>query len=288
MTGGQPPMEAGPLVAMNGTKELAYATTLQPTMSARALVPIKPLTYLHGEPRVIWEEEEVTQMIVNEELEYAVVGKFSYGLSDIQELRKIIPKQCKLKGDVTIGLLCNRYVLIRASRMEDYEMSTVIAWISLQALPPNFFDRETIFSLVAAVGKPLRVDMATSDKTRPSCARVKVEVDLLGEFPKRVNVAAWAQEKECFVLHPELYPKEKIEEKIEEKKGKDGRNEGTIEAQNKETKDKGKIKENVYEEPRVKAGVRKGGLSLQGRKATEVESKSKSGRGRACPVREQI
>lgn len=59
-------------------------------------------------------------MTVNGELEYAVVGKFSYGWLDIiQELRTLISKQCGLKGDVNIGRLCNRYVLIRASRLED-------------------------------------------------------------------------------------------------------------------------------------------------------------------------
>lgn len=68
------------------------------------------------------------------------------------------------------------------------ETTTAIACISFPSLPSNFFGKEAIFSLAAAVGKPLQVDMATYNKTRPSCARVKVEVDLLGEFPKRVNV----------------------------------------------------------------------------------------------------
>lgn len=30
--------------------------------------------------------------------------------------------------------------------------------------------------------------MATKSQTRPSCARVKVEVDLLQEFPKRIKI----------------------------------------------------------------------------------------------------
>ncbi|KAG5594125.1 hypothetical protein H5410_035357 [Solanum commersonii] len=72
------------------------------------------------EPRVIWEEEEISQMIANEQLEYAIIGKFSYGWPEIQVLRKLIPLQCNLKGEVNIGLLNNRYILIRASRMEDY------------------------------------------------------------------------------------------------------------------------------------------------------------------------
>lgn len=57
-------------------------------------------------------------MIVNEDLEFSVVEKFSYGWLDIQNLKYLIPKQCELKGDVDIVLLSNRYVLNRASRME--------------------------------------------------------------------------------------------------------------------------------------------------------------------------
>ncbi|KAK4718618.1 hypothetical protein R3W88_016956 [Solanum pinnatisectum] len=82
--------------------------------------------------------------------------------------------------------------------------------------------------------------MATLNKTRPSCARVKVEVDIMGEFPTRINVGMrkktgevvekWVpikydyvpkycktcklqghNERECFVIHPELYPKEEKE-----------------------------------------------------------------------------
>lgn len=33
-------------------------------------------------------------MIIQENLEFAVIGKFSYGWQDIHELRKLIPKHC--------------------------------------------------------------------------------------------------------------------------------------------------------------------------------------------------
>ncbi|KAG5632275.1 hypothetical protein H5410_003992 [Solanum commersonii] len=68
------------------------------------------------------------------------------------------------------------------------ETTTTIAWISFPSLLPNFFGEDAVFSLVAAVGKPLQVDMATKNQTRPSCARVKVEVDLLREFSKRIKI----------------------------------------------------------------------------------------------------
>lgn len=72
-------------------------------------VPILPIIYLHGEPRIVWEEAEVIQMIHKEKLKYAVVGKFSYGMPEIKELRRIIPTQCELKGDCNIGVLGLRH-----------------------------------------------------------------------------------------------------------------------------------------------------------------------------------
>lgn len=147
-------------------------------------------------------------MIINESLQFVVVEKFSYGWLKIQDLRKLIPTQCELKGECKIGLLINRHILIRASLLEDYvhlflkpafyitqrhkffpvrtlkwdpsfdpneKTSTVVEWISFPPLPPSFFCEETVFSFAAAVGKPLQVDLATKNKTRPSCARVKVK-----------------------------------------------------------------------------------------------------------------
>ncbi|KAH0636615.1 hypothetical protein KY289_036530 [Solanum tuberosum] len=76
---GQPPPEASLLVVPKGP----YADSLRQPQSAIKPIPLKLLTYLHGEPQVIWEQKEVNQMIINENLEYAVIGKFSYGWPDI-------------------------------------------------------------------------------------------------------------------------------------------------------------------------------------------------------------
>ncbi|KAG5605758.1 hypothetical protein H5410_027250 [Solanum commersonii] len=56
-----------------------YADILRPSTVNKKPIPMKPITYLHGEPRVIWEEAEMKKMIQNENLQYAVIGKFSYG-----------------------------------------------------------------------------------------------------------------------------------------------------------------------------------------------------------------
>lgn len=48
-----------------------------------------------------------------------MVGKFSNGWPDLDELRIQIPKQCNVKGDCNIGLLRNRHILMRFN-LEDY------------------------------------------------------------------------------------------------------------------------------------------------------------------------
>lgn len=68
------------------------------------------------------------------------------------------------------------------------ESPKAMAWISFPSLLPTHFVKECLFSLASAVGKPLHLDMVTINKTRPSCARVKVLVDLLHNLPKKVRM----------------------------------------------------------------------------------------------------
>lgn len=50
-------------------------------------------------------------------------------------------------------------------------------------LPPIFVAKEAIFSIASENGKPVTVDMATKNQTRPSYAKVKVKVDLVEKIP---------------------------------------------------------------------------------------------------------
>lgn len=65
------------------------------------------------------------------------------------------------------------------------ETPKAMVWISFPGLLPTYFVKECLFSLASAVGKPLHLDMATINKTRPSCVRVKILVDLLADCLKR-------------------------------------------------------------------------------------------------------
>lgn len=80
---------------------------------------MKPVSYLHGEPIVQWEQSKVDHIVINENLQFAVIGKLSYRLPKLTDLRRLIPKYCELKGECNIGFLSNRHILIRALLMED-------------------------------------------------------------------------------------------------------------------------------------------------------------------------
>ncbi|KAK4724559.1 hypothetical protein R3W88_027338 [Solanum pinnatisectum] len=70
----------------------------------------------------------------------------------------------------------------------EVETTIGVAWISFPDLPLNFFAKDAIFPIATAVGKPLTMDMETRNQTRPSCAKVKIEVDLMAKLLQRVRI----------------------------------------------------------------------------------------------------
>lgn len=142
-------------------------------------IPLRRATLLHRHPVVKFTKEEVDRMNVIEGLQYTVVGKLSYGWSDLQQLRRIIPGQFGIKGECNIGFLRDRHVLIRLTLWEDfinfttknayyikdkygyeYQLRSLIydtkfkageetpksmAWISFPGLLPTFFVKECLF-----------------------------------------------------------------------------------------------------------------------------------------------
>lgn len=59
------------------------------------MIPFKPIIVLLGEQYIKWSESEVVAIDIIENLQHVVVGQFSYGLLELEELISIIPTQCK-------------------------------------------------------------------------------------------------------------------------------------------------------------------------------------------------
>lgn len=64
---------------------------------------------LNGEPSIMWKYSEVSYLIIQEKLQYTIIGKFLYSKPYIKSLRKAIPTQCGIKKECIIGLLCKTY-----------------------------------------------------------------------------------------------------------------------------------------------------------------------------------
>lgn len=69
------------------------------------------------------------------------------------------------------------------------DRETTHAWDGSRSnLFPTYFIKESLFILSFAVGKSLHFDMDTINKIRPSCTRVKVQIDLPSNFEWSVRM----------------------------------------------------------------------------------------------------
>ncbi|KAG5568573.1 hypothetical protein H5410_064411 [Solanum commersonii] len=162
------------------------------------------------------------QVFAQEEgLHQAAIIKFLSDTLEVKDLRTVLPKHFGIKGNYLVGLLARRHILLRTGQYEDYvvalsksvsflpfhgeqylyrvfpwtidfnsieETSMAAVWISLPRLSPDLFAKRSLLSMALAVGRPIAIDRATQDKTRPSTARVKVILDLLDKLPKRMRL----------------------------------------------------------------------------------------------------
>ena len=88
----------------------------------------------------------------------------------------------------------------------DREPSVVPVWFQVPKLPLHLFHKETLFQIAEVVGVPLLVDAATLAVSRPSVARVCVEVDLMKQRPSRVWIGTGQHDRFWQELVPENLP----------------------------------------------------------------------------------
>ncbi|KAH0776599.1 hypothetical protein KY290_008010 [Solanum tuberosum] len=82
--GKPPPLEVAPtpqrvINNLGQPSNTTHTNTTKPKNPQYKPIPMKQVRYLHGKPR-IWKEEEVTQMIINEDLQFAVIGNLPIGV----------------------------------------------------------------------------------------------------------------------------------------------------------------------------------------------------------------
>lgn len=156
-----------------------------------------------GIPFIQFSDSENNLMA--EHCRFTLIGKFSQGSPPFKVLQTKL-SAFGFKGAVFVGFINFKHVMIKLTNEEDRlwtrqfvhidgypmrifkwtpefdpkaESSLMPIWVSFPELPLHLFDKRALFSIAALLGKPLRIDEPTADRTRPSVARVCIEIDLL-------------------------------------------------------------------------------------------------------------
>ncbi|KAG8366535.1 hypothetical protein BUALT_Bualt17G0090000 [Buddleja alternifolia] len=151
-----------------------------------------------------------------EPYQYSLVGKFSHGYPTMTRLRAIFMKLGLNKG-FKIGVLDHKHIWIRLSDPNDYarvwmkqtwyldgypmrvlkwtsefdpaeESPIMPIWIKIFGLRPHWFHRRFLYHVASFVGKPLKLDEATTEIDNPVVARICVEINVLEKLQQDVQV----------------------------------------------------------------------------------------------------
>ncbi|KAL0904564.1 hypothetical protein M5K25_026691 [Dendrobium thyrsiflorum] len=165
----------------------------------------------NGFPAVLLSDEEVLKLA--SPYQFTLVGKFGLRRPNLDSIRNFFGN-LKLSGFFSVGLLDSRHVAIQLSNDLDYsrvfarrsyfinacqmrilkwtpffdiheESPIVPVWISFPNLRLHFFNPKVLHALGST-------DQATASRTRPSVARVLVEIDITKNHTKEIWVGSKA------------------------------------------------------------------------------------------------
>ncbi|KAI0531018.1 hypothetical protein KFK09_000567 [Dendrobium nobile] len=200
------------------SKSRSFKDVLAGASSSGDIFPNVKQDVFNGVPAVLLSDEEVLKLASL--FQYTLVGKFGLRRPNLDAIRNFF-LSLKLSGFYSVGLLDARHVAIQLSNDLDYsrvfarrsyfilncqmrvlkwtpffdikeESPIVPIWISFPNLRLLFFNSKVLHALGSIFGRPLQTDQATASKTRPSVARVLVEVDISRIHPKEVWVGSKA------------------------------------------------------------------------------------------------
>ncbi|OIT38822.1 cytosolic sulfotransferase 12 [Nicotiana attenuata] len=267
-------------------RKSSYATTLGMALNSTATpsrqeqeAVIARRTTHNGMPAVIFKAKDYYGVMADE-CKRTLVGRFLKIRPQIDKFRAQFSEKFALEGTVKIGVYgiynvfldfindedfdiirFKRVVEIAGAQMwlqkwtsdfkpdEDLPIATI--WALLPKLPFHMHTWHYAKQVIGPAGTPLELDIATKTKTRPSMAKVRVEIDLLKPLHTKLGhslVNCWAIEK----LKQEEN-KEKKNESGESSKGKQNEEDiNRVEIQEKET-----MEETNWQVPNTKRNRKK-------------------------------
>ncbi|VFQ73495.1 unnamed protein product [Cuscuta campestris] len=166
-----------------------------------------------GCPLVSFSKEEVEAL--SNRFKFALIGRFRRR-PPIAVVKNFLIR-LGLIGGFTVGELNSNSILINFEQDEDYqrfflrkswtlgkdimvvtkwspnlrpdEDSPIVpVWVTIPNLPIHLHDQKALFCITSKLGKPLKVDNATLNFSRPKAARVCIEIDVSKNRHQKIHV----------------------------------------------------------------------------------------------------
>ncbi|WMV14246.1 hypothetical protein MTR67_007631 [Solanum verrucosum] len=215
------PSAVTPKAAIVGKTSYADSVTTKPGSTLplvcheREAVFARQTTH-NGIPAVIFKSSDY-YVIMAAECRLTILGRFLKPRPQIDRIRSSFNEAIIVKGSAKIGVFDNFNVFIDFTNEEDFnsvwykivlsiggqqmwlqkwspnfkpeeDLPIAPVWVLLPNLPFHLHTWHYIKQLVSNIGTPLELDNATRSKTRPSMAKVRVEIDLLKPQPDSIWV----------------------------------------------------------------------------------------------------
>ncbi|VFQ90817.1 unnamed protein product [Cuscuta campestris] len=187
----------------------------------------KPAGKFKGQPAISFTDADVSAL--SSTFARTIVGRFIKGRPSLISTRKAF-ERIGFESDFSVSLLDECHILINFESEKDFlrcllrkywkinglslkvfrwthdfdpnaDSPLILVWIGLEGLPIHLFDSLALFSIGNLLGKPLKTDSATATLSRPSVARICVEIDTSKELPRSV----WIHLGELTFLQPITY-----------------------------------------------------------------------------------
>ncbi|VFQ92357.1 unnamed protein product [Cuscuta campestris] len=166
-----------------------------------------------GCPSVSFSKEEVEAL--SNRFRFGLIGRFRRR-PPIAVVKNFLIR-LGLIGGFTVGELNSNSILINFEQDEDYqrfflrkswtlgkdimvvtkwspnlrpdEDSPIVpVWVTIPNLPIHLHDQKALFCITSKLGKPLKVDSATLNFSRPKAARVCIEIDVSKNLHQKIHV----------------------------------------------------------------------------------------------------
>ncbi|KAI0516225.1 hypothetical protein KFK09_008897 [Dendrobium nobile] len=186
--------------------------------ASSSLVPFSDLRISShwGLSALLISKEEISSLVAP--LEFALVGRFPKKHPSIDTIRKFF-FNLKLIGDCSVTILNPRNILIKLVNDFDYcrifshrsyfvsncymkvvkwspnldvevDSPIVPIWVSFPYLRPRLFSPHILFGLDSLFGRTLKSDITAALVSRPSFARIFVELDVTKKYPDIILVGS--------------------------------------------------------------------------------------------------